>query len=128
MHGAVPQRDVLEAMGRHHVFVSSSHDFDNQPMVILEAVSSGLPVVVSDPDLAERLPAGGFIVAEFPRPQHLADVLRSLATDSARLEAMSRAVAAGTGRTAFRTHADELLKTYQLALASKGVGRAGAGQ
>lgn len=126
MHGGVPQREVLEAMGSHHVFVSSSHNFDNQPMVILEAVSSGLPVVVSDPDLAERLPAGGYLVAASPQPQHLADVLRSLATDSAQLEAMSRAVAAGAARTAFRTHADELLRTYQLALASNGVGSAGA--
>lgn len=118
MHGGVPQREVLEAMGRHHVFVSSSHDFDNQPMVILEALASGLPVVVCDPDLAEGLPDGGFIVADSPQPHRLAAVLASLATDSNQIETMSRAVASGTVRAAFHTHADELLETYRMALAA----------
>ncbi|AIY02646.1 hypothetical protein ART_3047 [Arthrobacter sp. PAMC 25486] len=121
MHGGVPQRDVLEAMGRHHVFVSSSHDFDNQPMVILEAMASGLPVVLCDPDLAEGLPDGGFIVADSPQPGRIAAVLESLATDSDRIEAMSRAVAAGTARAAFCTHAEELVETYRQALATRSV-------
>lgn len=119
MHGGVPQRVVLEAMGRHHVFVSSSHDFDNQPMVILEAQASGLPVVLCDPDLAEGLPEGGFIVSDSPQPHRLAAVLVSLATDSDRIAAMSRAVAAGSGRVAFHTHAEELLETYRQALATR---------
>ena len=50
VHGGVPQQRVLEAMRDAHVFVSTSWDFDNQPMVLLEAIASGLPVVVADPD------------------------------------------------------------------------------
>src|SRR5699024_11129882 len=38
--GSVPQTEVLAEMRRSHVLVSSSLDFDNQPMVILEAIAS----------------------------------------------------------------------------------------
>lgn len=121
MHGGVPQREVLEAMAQHHVFVSTSHGFDNQPMVILEAVAAGLPVVVCDPDLAEGLPEGGFLVADSPEPDRIAAVLDCLAGDPARIDTMSRAVGAGTARTAFRAHAGQLLATYRQAQAARSI-------
>lgn len=119
MHGGVPQQDVLEAMKQHHVFVSTSHDFDNQPMVILEAVSSGLPLVVCDPDLAEGLPAGGFLVTDSPQPHQLTATLVSLAADSRQIAAMSKAVGSSSSRVAFGTHSAGLLDVYQQATAAK---------
>ena len=78
VRGAVPQREVLSAMRAAHVLVSSSWDFDNQPMVLLEAVASGLGVVVADPDLAEALPAAGHASRRPPTPQGLAAALAAL--------------------------------------------------
>lgn len=119
MHGGVPQRQVLGAMGRHHVFVSSSHDFDNQPMVILEAISSGLPVLLCDPELAEGLPPGSFIVAQSPDPGDLTAVFVSLAADPNRIAAMSQSVAAGSVRRGFQSHAAQLLDVYEAAASAR---------
>lgn len=122
MHGSVRQREVIEAMGQHHVFVSSSHDFDNQPMVILESVASGLPVVLCDPDLAEGLPEGGFIVADSSEPHSLTTVLESLATEPDQIKIMSRAVASGITGVAFDTHAEQLLGIYRQVMAARSQG------
>jgi len=62
LHGSTPHDRVLAAMRDAHVLVSSSLDFDNQPMVMLEAVATGLPVVHCDPDLAEVVPEGGSLL------------------------------------------------------------------
>ena len=76
--GSVPQSEVLAEMQRSHVLVSSSVDFDNQPMVILEAIASGLPVLYADPDLSEVVPDGAGFVAPTPDAAGLAGVLQRL--------------------------------------------------
>ncbi|MBT2476093.1 glycosyltransferase [Microbacterium sp. ISL-103] len=94
VHGAVPQSRVLEAMARAHVLVSSSLDFDNQPMVILEGIAAGLPVIVTDPDLAEMLPPGGGTITRTSDAEGLASAIRELRDDPARLLEMSSAAIA----------------------------------
>jgi glycosyltransferase involved in cell wall biosynthesis len=113
VHGAVPQSRVLEGMRDAHVLVSSSLDFDNQPMVILEAIASGLPVVVTDPDLAEMLPAGGGAVTSTPDAEGLVATLRELRDDPARITAMSTAAIAHRGEVAQHAHLDALLEVYR---------------
>ena len=76
--GSVPQAEVLAEMQRSHVLVSSSLDFDNQPMVILEAIASGLPVLYADPELAEVVPEGAGFTAPTPDAAGLAAVLTRL--------------------------------------------------
>ncbi len=49
LHGSVSQQEVLDAMRTSHLLVSSSYDFDNQPMVMLEAAASGLPCSPATP-------------------------------------------------------------------------------
>ncbi len=89
--GAVPQDEVLAEMRRSHVLVSSSVDFDNQPMVLLEAVAAGLPVLHADPDLAEAVPGGGGFPAPTPDAAGLAAVLARLRREP---ELVARASAA----------------------------------
>ena len=116
LRGAVPQAEVLEAMRHAHVLVSSSWDFDNQPMVILEAIATGLPVIVTDPDLAEGLPTGGRIVTSTPDAEGLADALRSLRDDPETLTVMSAAAVAHRPAVAQTTHRDALIAVYRAAL------------
>lgn len=117
VHGGVAQSRVLEAMRGAHVLVSSSLDFDNQPMVILEGIAAGLPVIVADPDLLEMLPADGGLVSRTPDADGLAAAIRELRDDPARLTLMSAAALAHRDRVAQDTHRDALLGVYRAALA-----------
>ena len=116
VHGAVPQSRVLQGMRHAHVLVSSSLDFDNQPMVILEAIAAGLPVVVTDPDLAEMLPDGGGLVTRTPDADGIVETLRELRDAPDRITAMSAAAIAHRDRVAQRTHLDALLDVYRSVL------------
>lgn len=117
VHGGVPQSRVLEAMRDAHVLVSSSLDFDNQPMVILEGIAAGLPVIVTDPDLVEMLPEGGGVITRTPDAEGLATAIRELRDDPVRLTQMSTAAIAHRERVAQDTHRDALLDAYRAALA-----------
>lgn len=119
LSGSVPQHEILNAMHDHHVFVSSSYDFDNQPMVILEALATGLPVVVSDPDLTEGLPAGGFAVAASSNYQDLAAVLSNLQATPGLIGAMSAAVVAQDQQANHFRHGQQLLNIYREAVSAQ---------
>ncbi len=116
LHGAVPQAEVLDAMRRAHLFVSTSHDFDNQPMAILEAIGTGLPVVYCDPDLTELLPPGAGFLAPTPDAAGVARVVRDILADP---ESLTRASAAAVAahESVFGT-ADGLVGVYEEAIAS----------
>ena len=92
--GSVPQSEVLAEMRRSHVLVSSSLDFDNQPMVILEAIASGLPVLYADPDLAEVVPDGAGFMAPSPDAAGLASTLTRLLHEPELISSASMAMLA----------------------------------
>ncbi|MGN8025903.1 glycosyltransferase [Microbacterium sp. 22242] len=118
VRGSVPQAEVLAAMRTADVLVSSSWDFDNQPMVLLEAIASGLPVVVADPDLAEALPPGAHTVAPSPDAAGLAASLAELRDDPDRIARMSTAAVAHRPHAAQSAHRDGLLAVYGDAIAA----------
>lgn len=119
VRGSVPQAEVLAAMRTADVLVSSSFDFDNQPMVLLEAVAAGLPVIVADPDLSETLPPDGHLVAARPDATGLAETLAVLRDDPARVASMSSAAIAHRPHVAQSAHRDELLGSYRAAAAAR---------
>lgn len=123
VRGPVPQEQVLEGMRDAHVLVSSSFDFDNQPMVLLEGVASGLPVIITDPDLAEMLPPGGFLVTETPDAAGLTLALQQLRERPELVAEMSAAAIAHREKVSQTAHRDALLDVYRAAL---GAGRKGA--
>lgn len=118
LRGSVPQTSVLAAMREAHVLVSSSLDFDNQPMVLLEAVASGLPVIVTDPDLAETLPVGGCLVTVAPDATALAAALAGLRDEPGRVARMSAAAIAHRPAVAQTAHVQRLIDVYRAALAA----------
>lgn len=110
LHGSTPHDEVLAAMRRAHVLVSSSSDFDNQPMVMLEAVATGLPVVHCDPDLAEVVPDGGGFTTPTPDAAGIASVVRRLHDEPEHLVRASAALVAARDRVEQRV--DELVAVY----------------
>ncbi len=117
VRGSVPQSAVLDEMRSAHVLVSSSWDFDNQPMVLLEALATGLPILVTDPDLAEALPADGHRVSRTPDAAGLAAALAELRDAPEEIARMSSAAIAHRPRIAQRAHGDALLGVYRAAIA-----------
>ena len=110
LHGAVPQHEVLAAMRDADLLVSTSYDFDNQPMVMLEAIASGLPILYCDPDLAEIVPPGGGFCTPTPDAEGVAATVRTLLANPDRLRAAGAALV--TSGTAVAQRADGLLKVY----------------
>jgi glycosyltransferase involved in cell wall biosynthesis len=117
LHGSVPQAEILEAMRTSHVLVSSSWDFDNQPMVLLEAIASGLPVVFCDPDLAEVLPQGGGFLTPTPDAAGIIATIARLRRSPALLEEASRAMLAA--RDAVSQDIAPTVAVYREALATR---------
>ncbi len=112
VHGSVPQEQVLTAMRDNHVFVSTSFDFDNQPMVLLEAIASATPVIVCDPDLAEIFPETGGMVTATPAPSDLAAAITSLHQSPQRIAEMSAAMLAEQNRVTQEQFTQKLLSIY----------------
>ncbi|MBL8159688.1 glycosyltransferase [Candidatus Saccharibacteria bacterium] len=82
---------VAYILSQSDVFTLASYRFDNQPMVILEAIASGLPVVYCDDNLKEGLTAENSILTDTPEPADFAEVFRTLLADRERLKQMSSA-------------------------------------
>lgn len=111
LHGAVAHAEVLAAMRTSHVLVSSSLDFDNQPMVVLEAIATGLPVLFCDPDLAEVVPTGGGWLTETPDAAGLASAIARLQASPDLITASSRAMLAA--RASVSQRVDGVVAVYE---------------
>jgi len=112
LHGSVPQNAVLDAMSNHHVFVSTSFDFDNQPMVFLEAIAAGTPILYCDPDLSETVPDGGGVLTTSPDAQDIAAALRDLLGHPDYISEMSEHMIAARDTTTQHQYTDQLLTVY----------------
>lgn len=113
LHGPVPQQAVLQAMRDHHLFASTSYDFDNQPMVLLEAHAAGTPVLLCDPDLAEVVPVEGTILTDTPGSQDIAAAIRDLMAHPGRVRAMSQHMIDTRDRTLQQPLTEQLLEVYE---------------
>lgn len=115
LHGSAPHHDVLAAMRSAHLLVSSSFDFDNQPMVMLEAIATGLPVLYCDPDLAEVVPDGGGFCTATPDADGIATEVRRLRDDPDAITRASEVMVAARSRIEQRT--DAVVEVYRSVVA-----------
>ncbi|MGW4370015.1 cytochrome P450 [Nocardia takedensis] len=106
LHGRRTRQQWLTAARRADALLFTSHGFDTQGMVLLEAVAAGVPVLYCDPDLDESVPEGGGRRGADPSPEALAGIVADLAADRADLAAMRAALAA---------HADSVRSSHHLA-------------
>jgi len=72
------------------VFVIASKGFDNQPMVVLEAASAGLPIVYCDDALTEGLTPANALLAD-PDADGLTRAFATLVEDRSLCKSMGRA-------------------------------------
>ena len=116
LHGGVPQSEVLSAMKRSHLFVSTSYDFENQPMVFLECIATGLPLLFCDSDLAEIVPKGGFLCSNSPDEKDIRASIEFLLQNTASIESMSKTLLAHRPHITQTEHTGALVKVYRAAI------------
>ena len=108
--------DVVAAMMKQaDIFAQASYRFDNQPMVILEAIASGLPVVYCDNHLKEGLNKENAQLAKGRSGRAFAKTFDELLADEARLSAMSRASVQTSKDFDVMNLAKKMIELYQAA-------------
>lgn len=116
LHGSVSQQEVLDAMRASHLLVSSSYDFDNQPMVMLEAAASGLPVLFCDPDLGEVVPPGGGFLTDTPDAAGISALVARIRREPHMITAASAAMI--RGRAQIEQRVDPMIAVYESAMST----------
>ncbi len=89
--GRLPRTGVAERMRRAHLVVLTSYGFDNQPVVVIEALHESRGVLVADPALTEGLDTGAALRTATPDVAGIAALLVDLVRDPARIIAASAA-------------------------------------
>lgn len=79
---------VAAMMKQADVFTLPSYRFDNQPMVFLEAIASGLPVVYCDDNLTEGLTPENALLTPGIEAEDFAAAFNDLLADISRLASM----------------------------------------
>ena len=91
-HGKMLPDDVGAFMRSCHAIVMTSYNFDNQPMVILEALSNARPLILSDPKLTREF-EGADVPTTNENADGLADAFVAVAKNPQLLErARERAI------------------------------------
>ena len=89
--GMCSSSQVAAILKQADLFTLPSYRFDNQPMVLLEAIASGLPVVYCDDQLTEGLTPKNALLAEGIEAIDFAKAFDTLLSDDERRHAMALA-------------------------------------
>lgn len=84
---------VPSILAHSDVFVLPSYRFDNQPMVVLEAMAAGLPIIYCDDRLTEGLTKKNAMLTDTPGPESFAKAMAMLADDAKKRASMAKAAA-----------------------------------
>lgn len=106
---------VAAIMKQADMFVQSSWRFDNQPMVILEAIASGLPMVYCDNKLTEGLTPENAYLTKGRSGRAFAKAFDELLSSPERMSAMSKASKEVSKQFDVMHLAKEMIELYQTA-------------
>ena len=112
--GAKSRSQIINRMKVCHLSICTSYNFDTQGMVLIEAEATGLPTFLCDPDLAEDLPRGGYLLATSPEVETMAEALNKLTPEQ--ITKMSKVMLAHRQETAQSAQIKKLLNAYKLAI------------
>lgn len=115
--GRLERGAALQLMRDADATVITSNGFDNQPVVIVESVSQGTPVLLCDRKLVEGLAAGSGLYTQDASPQALADLLLAVAADPVRLTVAAHATQQDRQEFSATTHVSRLAQVYAAAKA-----------
>lgn len=111
--GGVTQKQVLVAMQKHDILLYPSFGFDNQPMVLLEAVAAGLPIVYCDPDLTECMPTRGGLLTEGISIEAMTQAIRSLQIAPRKLQSMRKKMYDHRNKVVQSYHSKKMVTLYK---------------
>ncbi len=89
-HGKMKFEKLQTKIAEADLDVLVSYNFDTFGMTLIEAEAAGVPVLICDPDLAEIIPKGSFLLAESPTSADLAAALNQIFEHPEKIEKMSR--------------------------------------
>lgn len=116
--GLQPPSTVAAMLKQADVFTLASYRFDNQPMVFLEAIASGLPVVYCDDKLTEGLTPDNALLTVGIEAEDFARAFNLLLADDKKLAEMSKASLVVAKRFDRRQLAKQLAHYYEAAVRS----------
>ncbi len=106
---------VAAIMKQADMFVQSSYRFDNQPMVILEAIASGLPLIYCDDKLTEGLTSENALLTRGRSGRAFAKAFDELLANPERMAAMSKASVKVSKDFDVMHLAEKMIELYQSA-------------
>ena len=113
VHGHVSQECVIKEMVNHHVMIVNSYGFDTQSITLLEGVATGLPPIFADPDMAEVVVEGGYLLVKSPKVADMALALEELGQHPKMVEKMSKVLLARRGEVLQSMQTNKLLEVYE---------------
>ncbi len=120
-YGMQKREKIVRSMTEAHLSVLASYNFDNQPMTLLEAEATGLPVFFCDPNMLEIVPSESYIIAGGPEPVAMAIALENF--DSAKVAKMSKQMLKNRTKVLQEAQIGDLLKAYGLAMQKRPQGK-----
>ena len=114
--GRVSHEKILGEMRDQHISVLTSYGFDIQPMTLLEAEATGLPVMICDPDMREVTAEAGTVFCKKPDAETIGKALYQLWAEPERVEKLSAAMLAERKEVLVSTQVAKMLKVYKKAL------------
>lgn len=113
--GAQSSASVAALMKQADIFTLPSYRFDNQPMVILEAIASGLPIVYCDNKLKEGLTPENALLTRGRSARAFATAFDELLADDEKRSAMARASKQVAKNFDINNLAKKMIELYQSA-------------
>jgi glycosyltransferase involved in cell wall biosynthesis len=111
IHGRVQPQEIMALLRAAHAALITSHGFDNQPMIAVEAFKTGLPVIVSDPTLATEFGAAAILAAD-TSAVGLARTIIRFAQHRDQLRHHSVAAVQYSANTSQHRHAEQIQAAY----------------
>lgn len=111
--------DVAAILKQADIFTLASYHFDNQPMVILEAIASGLPVVYCDEQLTEGLSPENALLTDGIEAEDFAAAFDELSADAQRRKKMAAASIEMSKKFDRSVLVQKLLRSYKIAQEAK---------